>query len=53
MFLQKNAVANFSQLDKFCAVIGALLLLLMPFRYYYESETNLLHVLLLALIYFG
>ena len=53
MFLQKNAVANFSHLNELCAAIGAILLLLMPFRYYYESETNLLHVLLLALIYFG
>ena len=53
MFSQKNAVANFSQLDELCDAIDALLLLLLPFRYYYEFETNLLHVLLLALIYFG
>ena len=52
MFLQKNAVADFSQLDEFCASIDTLLLLLRPFRYYDGSATNLLHVLLLVLIYF-
>ena len=52
MFLQKNAVVDFSQLDEFCAAVGALLLLLRPDRYYDGSEAHLLHVLLLALIYF-
>ena len=52
MFLQKNAVANFPQLDEFCAAIDALLLLLREFMYYDGSATNLLHVLLFSLIYF-
>ena len=52
MFLQKNAVVNFPQLDEFCDAIDALLLLLRAFRHYDVSVTNLLRVLLFSLIYF-